>query len=90
MTRFTQTYPTDLQYSEWLLIVQFFPASKRGRPHKWELWLIINAILYVNRTGCQWRMLPKNFPPWQTVYGYYWRWMRSGLWQRITTLSDRM
>ena len=83
MTRFTQTYPTDLQYSEWLLIGQFFPASPRGRPRKWELWLIINAILYVNRTGCQWRMLPKNFPPWQTVYGYYWRWMRSGLWQRL-------
>ena len=83
MTKFTQTYPTDLQYNEWLLIAQFLPSYKRGRPRKWELWLIINAILYVNRTGCQWRMLPNNFPPWQTVYGYYWRWIRGGLWQRI-------
>ncbi len=83
MTKFTQTYPTDLKYSEWLLIAQFFPSPKRGRPRQWELWLIINAILYVLRTGCQWRMLPTNFPPWQTVYGYYWRWMRSGLWQRL-------
>jgi putative transposase len=83
MTKFTQTYPTDLKYSEWLLIAQFFPIPNRGRPRKWETWLIINAILYVCRTGCQWRMLPKNFPPWQTVYGYYWRWLRSGRWPRI-------
>jgi putative transposase len=83
MTKFTQTYPTDLQYSEWLLLEQFFPPATRGRPRKWELWQIINAILYVVRTGCQWRMLPTNFPPWQTVYGYLWRWTRSGLWAEI-------
>jgi putative transposase len=83
MSKFTQTYPTDLKYSEWLLLAQFFPPNPRGRPRKWEMWLIINAILYVLRTGCQWRMLPTNFPPWQTVYGYYWRWTRSGVWQCI-------
>ena len=83
MTKFTQTYPTDLKYSEWLLIVQFFPPQTRGRPRKWELWLIVNAILYVTRTGCQWRMLPKDLPPWQTVYGYFWRWTKSGLWEQI-------
>jgi putative transposase len=83
MTKFTQTYPTDLQYSEWLLLEQFFPPAIRGRPRKWEMWLILNAILYVVRTGCQWRMLPTNFPPWQTVYGYLWRWTRSGLWAEI-------
>src|SRR6266571_2145550 len=89
MTKFSQTYPTDLKYSEWLLIEQFFPPCKRGRPRKWEIWLIINAILYVTRTGCQWRMLPKNFPPWQTVYGYFWRWTRSGVWQEINALLVR-
>ncbi len=73
MTKFAPTYPTDLKYSEWQRIAQFFPTYKRGRPRKWELWLIINAILYVTRTGSQWRMLPKNFPPWPTVYGYFWR-----------------
>jgi transposase len=67
MSKFTQTYPTDLKYSEWLLIAQFFLPNKRGRPHKWEMWQIINAILYVTRTGCQWRMTPKDMPPWQTV-----------------------
>ena len=85
MTKFTQTYPTDLKYSEWLLIVEFFLTPKRGRPRKWELWLIVNAILYVTRTGCQWRMLPTNLPPWQTVYGYFRRWTQQGLWERINS-----
>ena len=89
MTKFTQIYPTDLQYSEWLLIKQFFPPCKRGRPRKWEMWQIINAILYVARTGCQWRMLPKDLPPWQTVYGYFWRWTRSGRWAEINALLVR-
>ncbi len=89
MTKFTQTYPTDLQYTEWLLIVQFFPTPKRGRRRKWELWQIMNAILYVTRTGCQWRMLPKDLPPWQTVYGYFWRWTRSGLWATVNAALVR-
>ena len=86
MTKFTQIYPTDLKYSEWQLLEQFFPRSKRGRPRKWEMWQIINAILYVVRTGCQWRMLPRDLPPWQTVYGYFWRWTRSGLWTEINAV----
>ena len=83
MTKFDQKYPTDLKYTEWLLIEDFFPEHHMGRPRKWELWQIINAILYVVRTGCQWRMLPNDLPPWQTVYGYFRRWKRQGLWERI-------
>lgn len=83
MTKFSQTYPTDLKYTEWQIIEEFFPTNAMGRPRKWEMWQIINAILYVVRTGCQWRMLPKDFAPWQTVYGYFWRWKRQGLWERI-------
>ena len=83
MTKFKQTYPTDLKYSEWLRIQEFFPLYRRGRPCKWARWQIINGIWYVMRTGCQWRMLPKEFPPWQTVYGYFRRWTRSGLWYRL-------
>lgn len=89
MTKFTQTYPTDLKYTEWLLIMEFFPTNRLGRPRKWEMWQIINAILYVARTGCQWRMLPINFPPWQTVYGYFWRWKRQGLWEQINDVLVR-
>ena len=83
MTKFSQTYPTDLKYTEWMLIMDFFPSNHMGRPRKWELWQILNAILYVVRTGCQWRMMPKDLPPWQTVYGYFWRWKKHGLWERI-------
>jgi putative transposase len=83
MAKFTQTYQTDLKYTEWELIQEYFVPHKRGRPRKWDMWLIVNAILYVTRTGCQWRMLPKNYPPWQTVYGYFRRWVQSGLWEQL-------
>lgn len=83
MTKFSQTYPTDLKYTEWQEIMEFFPTHQMGRPRTWEYWQIINAILYLNRTGCQWRMLPKDLPPWGTVYSYYWHWSHNGLWERI-------
>jgi len=83
MAKFTQTYPTDLKYTEWMLIIGFFPECHLGRPRKWEMWQIINAILYVVRTGCQWRMMPQDLAPWQTVYGYFRRWKRQALWARI-------
>ena len=68
MVTLPQIYPTDLTTKEWTQLMSFFPpASHRGRPRKWELWQILNAILYVTRTGCQWRMLPRDFPPWATV-----------------------
>jgi putative transposase len=87
MSTLTQTYPTDLTAKEWERLTSFFPpASGRGRPRKWTLWQILNAILYITRTGGQWRMLPRDFPPWQTVYGYFWRWTQSGLWARVNTV----
>jgi len=66
MNTFTQTYPTDLRWSEWEQLAEFFPSARRGRPRKWATWLMINAILYVTRTGCQGRRLPRALPPWQT------------------------
>ena len=83
MTKFNQTYSTDLKYTEWQQIADYFPTDHLGRPRKWARWQILNAILYVVRTGCQWRMLPTNLPPWQTVYGYFRRWKKNGIWERI-------
>ncbi|NOT57856.1 MAG: IS5 family transposase [Deltaproteobacteria bacterium] len=81
ITFLPQVYATDLTALEWCQIADRFPAPcPRGRPRKWEPWQILNAILYVNRTGYQWRMLPRGFPPWETVYGCFWRWQQSGLW----------
>jgi putative transposase len=66
-------------------------ALPGGRPRKVILRHVANAILYIARSGCAWRLLPHEFPPWQTVYGYFRRWTSSGLWQRIhDTLRARV
>lgn len=83
MIEFTRTYPTDLKYSEWMLIEEYFVPNRRGRPRKWSMWRIVNAIFYVTRTGCQWRMLPVDYPPWQTVYRYFHTWAQQGKWEQI-------
>jgi transposase len=79
MAKFTRTCQTDLKYAEWELIKEYFAPHPSGRPRRWEMWHIVNAILYVTRTGCQWRMRPVDFAPWQTVYSYFWRWTCAGV-----------
>src|SRR6202007_1227882 len=54
-----------------------------GRPRAWGLQVIVEAILYLSWTGCPWRALPKEFPPYSTVQGYFYRWREDGLWERI-------
>jgi putative transposase len=81
----TRTYPTDLSDAEWLLLARFFPAATTGRPRQHAYRTIVNAIFYVVRTGCQWRLLPREFPNWKTVYHYYRFWRLDGTWQRMHT-----
>jgi putative transposase len=80
-------YPSDLTRLEWAVIQPMFPRAKRrgrrGRSRAHSNKLIVNAILYVLRTGCQWRALSKDFPPHQTVYDWFRKWTRNGLWGRI-------
>jgi transposase len=76
-------YPTDITDKEWVILAPFVAQGKIGRPRKHNIQSIINAIRYVMRSGCQWRLLPKDFPPWQTVYDYYLRWRKNGKWQEI-------
>jgi len=77
-------YSTDLTDTQWRIIEPFFYKEKRGghfRKHtKREL---VNAVLYLNKTGCQWRLLPNDFPPYITVWSFYRRAKESGLWERI-------
>jgi putative transposase len=76
-------YPSDLTDGQWQVLRGLLPQqAKRGRRPICRR-LILNAIMYVNRTGCQWRALPHDFPKWKTVYTIYWRWRRDGIWQRI-------
>jgi putative transposase len=78
-------YPTDLNDKQWSRLAPLFalPTSPRGRPRTWTYRELLNAIFYLVRSGEAWRLLPHDFPPWQTVYGYYWRWRNSGLWDQL-------
>jgi len=78
-------YPTDLADDEWEIIEPYLPKpkTKRGKKRVHPLREILNAILYVVRTGCTWRMLPHDFPPWQTVYHYFRLWRKDGTWERV-------
>ena len=76
-------YASDVTDRQWQIIERLLPKrSKVGRPPI-DRREIVNAILYVVRTGCQWRMLPNDFPTWNTVYWNFWRWSRDGTWERI-------
>lgn len=77
-------YPTDLTDPEWQTIVPLLPPAKfGGHPRTTDLREVLNAIFYLNRTGCQWRMLPREFPAWQTVYAYFARWQKKGVWEAL-------
>lgn len=80
-------YPTDLNNAEYAILEPLVPfkTHQRGRPRTWSLREILNAIFYVLRSGCAWRLLPHDLPPWQTVYGYYWRWCKDGTWEKVNT-----
>ena len=78
-----EQYPSDLMDGQWQVLRSLLPKpAKRGRRPICRR-LILNAILYVNRTGCQWRALPHDFPKWKTVYTIFWRWRRAGVWEKI-------
>jgi len=77
-------YPSDLTDAQWSLIEGKIPPPKRGgRPRTVDMRQVVNAILYLVRSGCAWRMLPRDFPPWGTVHYYFWKWRRCGLWRKI-------
>lgn len=77
-------YPSDVTDAQWRLIAPLIPAAKSGgRPRTVDLREVLNAILYLNRTGCSWRQLPHDFPPWGTVHFYYRQWRLDSTWRKI-------
>jgi len=77
-------YASDTRPGEWAQIAPLLPAPRRlGRPRERDLRTIVDAILYLLWTGCQWRALPREFPPCSTVQGYFYRWRDDGTWHRI-------
>lgn len=86
-------YPSDLTNGQWAMVEAMIPdARPGGRPRKADKREIVEAILYLLRAGCAWRLLPHDFPPWQTVYYYFRRWERAGVWARVhhsLVMADR-
>lgn len=78
-------YPTDLTHKQWELIEPLVVEKRNGpgRPHKRDVRREINAILYVLRTGCQWRCLPKEYGDWSQVYAWFRRRRQTGTWDRV-------
>ena len=77
-------YPTDLTDRQWEYIKDLIPLAKPGgRPRSADMRMVVNARLYVVVGGIQWRMPPKNYPPWQSVSHYFRQWRDDGIWQRI-------
>ena len=84
LARMRKPYPTDLSDAEWKYIQPHLPAPKgHGRPRTHSLREILNAVFYLLKSGCQWRLLPHDFPRWPTVYWYFRKWRIDGTWERI-------
>jgi putative transposase len=83
-------YASDLTDSEWQHLQPLIDiAAPTGRPRELDLRQVVNAILYLNRTGCQWEMLPREFGPWSSVYYYFRKWRRDGTWERVNAALGR-
>jgi putative transposase len=87
-----KTYTTDLSDAEWKYIEPHQPARKGfGRPRTHDLREILNAVFYLLKSGCQWRLLPHDLPRWPTVYWYFRKWRIDGTWERINrALRERL
>jgi transposase len=83
----TRKYPSDLTDEQWALVEPLIPGTAGGRPRKTSMRAVLDAIFYVARTGCQWRFLPKDFPPKSTVWEYFGRWRIDGT---LATIHDAL
>ena len=77
------TYPSDLNNEQWELIKDHFSTGNYGKSRKYSQRLLVNGVFYVIKTGCQWRFLPKEYPPWKTVYSFYKRAKDRGWWEKM-------
>jgi transposase len=78
-------YPSDMTDEEWGVAQDIFARKRVGAPSTVDRRAILDAIFYVSRSGCQWRMLPKDFPNWKTVYSCFSRWQKKGIWEELAT-----
>jgi putative transposase len=81
-----QAYPSDLADAQWELVQELFAEAETGRPREINIREVVNAIFYLNRTGCQWRYLPHDFPRWDVVYSYFRKWSKDDTWEELQRL----
>ncbi len=83
-------YDSNLRDDEWALIASYIPGPKPGgRPRDVDIRAVVDAIFYLLKTGCQWRALPHDYPPWGTVNWYWNQWRDSGLWRELNDVLRR-
>lgn len=85
-------YPTDLSDKQWNIVKPLIPKGKSGgRTRETDEQEIVNAVLYLLKSGCDWRMLPHDFPNWKTVFDYFTKWKKDGTWKKIhDCLKDKV
>jgi putative transposase len=77
-------YPSDVTDAQWVILKRLIPPARAGgRPRSVDIRQMVNAIFYLTRSGCSWRMLPRDFPPWKTVYNYFEAWKLDGTWKNL-------
>ena len=85
-----KVYPSDVTDAEWNVLEKVLPVAKAtGRPRKYPLREMVNAMFYLARSGCPWRYLPDGYPPWQTVYSLFRAWEQDGTWEQINASLTR-
>jgi putative transposase len=77
------SYPSDLTDRQWDLIKDHFDTGNYGKSRKYRHRDLVNAVFYLIKTGCQWRFLPQDFPPYSTVHSFYWRAKQKGIWEKM-------
>jgi transposase len=83
-----RAYTSDIKDEQWKVISEYLPKSSgMGPPERYPKREILNGIFYVLKTGCSWRDMPNDLPPWDTVYGYFRRWTKAGVWD---WMADRL
>lgn len=85
-------YPSDMTDDQWEIVRRFIPAAKAGgRPRSVDMRRALDAMFHILRAGCAWRMPPKDYPPWETVYYYFRRFDKDGTWDAVhSALRDRV
>jgi putative transposase len=93
MTKSTQTYPSDLNDTQWRVLEQYLPQTQPkgpgGAPRLYSWRAILNGLFYIKSNGCSWRALPHDLPPWGSVYGYFRQWRLDGTWEAMNAALVR-